>query len=70
VEYVLVSFNEARTVFVDGVPMGKTNMMLQIQEGTHEFNLGAPVNYTPPNKLAIVVGTTPVSPHLIKFEQI
>lgn len=67
-EYVVVSFPEKRTVFVDGQPAGQTNQVLLIEEGTHEFSLG-PGDEKVWRKLAMVTDTTTVSPAKIKFEE-
>ena len=67
-EYVLVSGPEQRTVYVDGQPSGKTNQILLIQAGTHEFSLGPPEDVTSPKKLAVVMKTTSIQPAKITLE--
>jgi hypothetical protein len=66
-EFVIVSFRDPRGVNIDGAPRGQTGQRLRLQAGTHNFDLGLPVNYTPPSVLTPVRGTTAANPMIIAF---
>ncbi len=71
-EYVIVEFPDTRDVFVDDGddPVGSTNQMLELDEGTHYFNLGQPLNYRPATDWAKVTGTIPANPMTILFTKL
>jgi len=66
-EYVSVKYPENREVLVNGVPYGKTNQILRLAEGTHEFSLGTPINYEPESRVEIVSATNVLFPLEINF---
>lgn len=66
-ETVVVKYVAARDVYVDGVLCGKTNELFSVETGTHRFDLGVPLTYTPVDVTALVEGTTPLGPCRIKF---
>ena len=66
-EFVVVTFSGIRAVHVDGAPRGQTGQLLRLQAGTHNFDLGTPVNYTPASVMTPVRGTTAASPMVIAF---
>ncbi len=66
-EYVLVIYARVRDVFVDGRRSGVTNRLLIVPRGTHEFSLGIPVDYRPPDQTLPVAGTNAASPLKIVF---
>jgi hypothetical protein len=72
VEYVIVEFSDSRDVFVDDAddPVASTNQMFELEEGTHYFNLGQPINYRPATDWAKVTGTIPANPLRIVFTKI
>ena len=67
-EFVKVTFPSRRSVQMDGAPEGHTGDLLGVQRGHHIFNLGEPVDYTPPNRTELVAGTSQDQPMIIKFE--
>jgi hypothetical protein len=67
-EFIIVRFRDARTVFVDGMPMGSTGERLRVQEGVHTINLGDPRNYTPKWRRPEVTGTNATRPMEILFD--
>ena len=71
-EYVIVEFPDSRDVFVDDAddPVASTNEMFELEEGTHYFNLGQPINYRPATDWAQVMDTIPASPLKIIFRKI
>jgi hypothetical protein len=70
-EYVIVEFPDGRDVFVDGDDsVATTNQMFELEEGTHYFNLGQPLNYRPATNVCIVTGTIPADPMKIVFTKV
>lgn len=69
-EFVKVTFPGRRQVYVDGNPAGFTNDVIQVQTGTHTFNLGAPRNYLPFSKTVRVTGTLAPLPMIIAFQSL
>jgi hypothetical protein len=53
-EFVKVTFPGRRRMYVDGNPTGLTNDVIQVQTGTHTFDLGAPRNYRPSRRIVRV----------------
>lgn len=45
---VLVPFEEDRDVFIDNTKCGRTNIPFEVEVGTHEVDLGSPLDYDPP----------------------
>ena len=68
-EYIVVTFPDLRTVYIDGEENGNTGVRLRVQEGTYTINLGDPRNYRPKWRRAIVTGTTAIKPMEIVFEK-
>jgi hypothetical protein len=67
-EFVMVSYPPPkRSVYIDGVLAGSTNEVLQLETGTHVFDLGEPADYDPPTKKLLVEGTTVLSPMPVAF---
>jgi hypothetical protein len=71
-EYIIVEFPDTRDVFVDDSDdsVASTNEMFQLEEGTHYFNLGQPVDYRPATDWAKVTGTIPANPMKIVFTKV
>ena len=69
-EYVTVKYPEARTVFIDGEDAGQTSVTLRVDEGTHTFSLGAPVDYKPEAVTLSIRNTTAVRPREVRFEKV
>ena len=71
-EYVIVVFPDARDVFVDDGddPVATTNAIFELEEGTHYFNLGRPLNYRPATYMCRVTGTIPGDPMNIPFKKL
>jgi hypothetical protein len=67
-EFVIVTFLGRRQVYVDGNHNGFTNDIIQVQTGTHTFDLGAPRNYKPFSKTVKVTGTLASLPKIIEFK--
>ncbi|MDQ3562580.1 MAG: PEGA domain-containing protein [Pseudomonadota bacterium] len=67
-EFVTVTFPGRRQVYVDGNPCGFTNDVIQVQTGTHTFDLGVLRNYQPSSQTVRVTGTLAPLPMIIAFQ--
>jgi len=68
-EYVIVSFPTDRSVFIDGEKGGRTNEKLRVEAGTHEFDIGSPLDYEPGLQEIEVAETTVLQPMEIVFSR-
>jgi hypothetical protein len=68
-EYVIVSFPTDRFVYIDGEKGGRTNEVLRVAAGTHEFDLGSQQNYEPGVQEIEVAETTVLQPLEIVFSR-
>ena len=66
-EYVIVKYPYIRDVYIDGVQNGQTNVVLYIDKGTHIFDLGSPIDYTPASQNVYVSDTSVLIPLEITF---
>ncbi len=66
-QYVRVVYPRSREVEIDNTISGLTNDVLIVEEGTHRFDLGQPVDYSPTFTDQVVTGTTPGKPLAIVF---
>jgi len=66
-EFVTVSFPTSRFVYIDGEQGGRTNEVLRIEAGTHQFDLGPLANYAPASLELAVEGTTVLAPLVVVF---
>jgi len=67
-EFVLVTFPRVRPVRMDGATQGQTGQVIAVQRGVHIFDLGAPLDYTPPSIQTPVANTTSVAPLVVAFQ--
>lgn len=65
--HVQVIYPTERTVYIDGEDNGSTNTVLRVDEGTHLFDLGEPVDYEPESQEEVVADTTVLKPLTITF---
>lgn len=71
-EYLKVNFLKERGVLVNGNQSGKTNLVIEIEAGTHTISLAPPPDFSPreinvtlePNQ------TSPLSPQEVTFETV
>ncbi|MBY0574670.1 MAG: PEGA domain-containing protein [Undibacterium sp.] len=68
-EYVIVTYPTSRIVNIDGENGGKTNQVLRVDAGKHQFDLGSMANYTPTFRKINVKDTTVLSPLEIIFNK-
>ena len=64
--WVIVTFPDARNVYVDDVRCGKTNEAFSVPLGTHKFDLDVPANFNPP-KIEVLIDGTPIKPTVVAF---
>ena len=66
-EYMIVRFPETRAVLVDGVPHGRTNIILQFEAGIHDVTLGPPWNFAPLEQKVLLLNTAARDPYRVDF---
>ncbi len=66
-EFVIVTYPTNRFVYIDGVPTGSTDDVLQMDGGTHVFDLGDPADYEPASREVVVDGTSVLAPMRLAF---
>lgn len=65
---VMVPFEVDRDVFIDTQKCGTTNVPFDVEVGTHDIDLGDPVNYDPPTqKIKVRSNNTPTNPLVVNF---
>ena len=68
-QYLLVRFVETRGVIIDDVAQGKTNELLELEEGTHAITLDGPHDFTPEMHEIILRRTSELNPRIVVFEK-
>jgi hypothetical protein len=66
-EYVIVIYSENRDVLIDGDVGGATGEVLQVEKGTHRFQLSDPQDYSPKWRQPVVKNTTFADPMEVTF---
>jgi hypothetical protein len=66
-EFMIVKFPGTREVRVDGVPHGRTNIILQFEAGIHDVTLGPPWNFAPLEQKVRLVNTAALDPYRVEF---
>jgi hypothetical protein len=66
-EYLIVRFPGTREVRVDGVPHGRTNIVMQFDAGIHVVTLGPPWNFAPHEQKVLLYNTAALDPYRIEF---
>jgi hypothetical protein len=69
-EYLEVLFPHRRIVLINGLSMGETNMLLELEGGTYEVKLGPPQDFTPAQQQIDLRNTSPMTPKQIEFKEI
>ena len=65
---ILVEYSEQRDVFVDNTKCGTTNEPFDVQTGTHDIDLGQPVDYSPTTKkIKVKTSNTSLNPLIVRF---
>jgi hypothetical protein len=70
-EYLIAKFPDDRDVAVDGVTNGKTNLILEVEKGTHIITLESPPHNFSPAKIKIILkDTTEIKPREVHFAKV
>ncbi len=69
-EYLRVIFPDQRNVVVDGVELGQTNDVLELEGGHHEVTLNGEKNFSPVTKNILLRDTIELSPFIVNFAKI
>jgi len=69
-EFLLVRFEDDRRLVVNGRPQGRTNIVIELEKGTHVISLATPPEDFTPEKIKIVLeNTTVISPKEVCFDK-
>jgi len=66
IEYLLVSFAEARDVLADGNPVGVTNHTIMLPTDEYDITLSGS-GYAPASQDVVLAGTSVMNPKVVKF---
>ncbi len=67
--WIKVYYPDQRTVYVDSEGLGNTNKLIFVGvDGTHDIDLGEPVDYKPKSMRRRIVNTTRRRPLELTFE--
>jgi hypothetical protein len=69
-EYLEVSFPQRRIVLVNGVSMGETNMLLELEGGKYEVKLAPPQDFAPARQQIDLRNTSALNPKQVEFKKI
>lgn len=71
-EYLKICFPEARAVKIDGDSFGPdtTNVVLEVEAGTHVVSLEPPPDFTPLSHVVVLADTTQFSPREVTFGKV
>jgi hypothetical protein len=68
-QYLLVSFAEARRVIIDETVQGMTNELLELEEGTYRITLEGALDFAPDMREIILRRTSELNPKVVCFEK-
>jgi len=69
-EFLLVKFPESRQLVVNGVPQGRTNIIVRLEGGTYEVKLAGRRNYSPDSQTVTLRFTAITNPALLTFHEL
>ena len=69
-EYLEVLFPHRRIVLINGVSMGETNMLLELEGGVYEVKLAPPQDFAPTRHEIDLRNTSALTPKQVEFQQI
>jgi len=69
-EYLIVRFPESRNVWIDGVPQGRTDIVLELEAGTHDITLAPPHDFSPLGQTVLLQNTAPLDPCRVEFHRL
>jgi len=65
---VLVPFAEERDVYIDNTRCGRTNSPFEVEVGTHDIDLGSPLDYDPPTQtIQVKAQNSSLNPLVVQF---
>ena len=67
-EYLVVRFPRSRRVLVDDEFNGRTDELIELEEGTHTVSLGPPANFTPESRRIVLRDTSELEPREVAFD--
>ena len=69
-EYLEVLFPHQRVVLINGVSMGETNKLLELEGGNYEVKLAPPEDFTPKRQQIDLRNTSVLEPMQVEFKVI
>jgi hypothetical protein len=69
-EFLLVLLDDSREVRVGGVPVGRTNVILELEAGIHRVALGPPNDVSPLDQRVRLANTAAMDPVCITFHRL
>jgi len=66
-EFLLVKFPESRQLLINGVPEGRTNIVVRLEAGTYQVALAGRRNYSPDSQTVTLRFTAITNPTLLTF---
>jgi hypothetical protein len=69
-EYLEVLFPQQRPVLINGLSMGETNVLLELEGGEYVVTLGPPPDFTPAQKRIDLRNTSALTPMQVEFKEI
>jgi hypothetical protein len=65
---VLVPFGEDRDVYIDNTKCGRTNIPFEVEVGTHDIDLGSPLDYEPSTQtIQVKAQNSALNPLVVHF---
>jgi hypothetical protein len=69
-EFLIVRFEEDREVVIDDRPQGRTNIVIELEKGTHVIRLATPPeDFTPDGIKIVLENTNVISPKEVRFDK-
>jgi hypothetical protein len=69
-EYLEVLFHHRRMVLINGVNMGETNTLLELEGGIYEVKLAPPHDFAPARQEIDLRNTSALNPKQVEFNKI
>lgn len=69
-EYLVVRYDDDRSVIIDGSSQGRTNQLIELQQGTYHITLNPPDDFEPEYREIVLRRTSVNQPREVIFEKI
>jgi len=69
-EFLLVKYPEVRPLLINGVPQGRTNIVVRLEAGTYEVALDGRRNYSPDFQTVTLRFTGITFPAMLTFHEL